>query len=191
MGTLKGQLMSNHVIVLSGPSGVGKGSVVREILANRDGFALSVSATTRAPRPGEVNGVDYIFLNQQEFEQRIATGQMLEHATVHGKHSYGTPRQPVLDQLAAGKSVILEIDIQGAKQVKANLPEAITVFIAPPNMEELARRLAGRGTESEAEQLVRLSTAEQEMAERNSFDFVVINQDVRETAAEVVKLASR
>lgn len=183
--------MSSKLLVISGPSGVGKGSVVKEIMANHSDFVVSVSATTRSPREGEVNGREYHFLTEAAFRSAIEKGEMLEHAVVHGSNLYGTPRQPVLDQLALGHSVILEIDIQGAQQVKANFPEAITVFIAPPSMDELARRLAGRGTETAAEQNIRLATAQQEMDSRDRFDFVIVNNDVRDCAAEVVKLTLR
>ena len=183
--------MSSKLIVISGPSGVGKGSVVKEILAEHSDFVVSVSATTRSPRAGEINGREYHFLSEEEFRAGIENGEMLEYAIVHGSNLYGTPKQPVLNQLAQGHSVILEIDIQGAQQVKANYPDAITVFIAPPSMDELARRLAGRGTETESEQSIRLVTAEQEMESRDRFDFVIVNNDVRECAAEVVKLMLR
>ncbi len=183
--------MSNRVVVISGPSGVGKGTVVREILKSHKNFQLSVSATTRAPRPGEVDGREYFFLTDAEFEQMVADQQMLEYATVHGTKHYGTPKAPVIAALESGKSVILEIDVQGAMQVKRNMPDCITVFIAPPSIQELAQRLAGRGTETETEQQVRLATADSELLQADQFDFQVINADVSKCAEEVVKLVSR
>lgn len=180
--------MPNHLMVLAGPTAVGKGTVVRHILDNYPNIHLSVSATTRQPRPGEVNGKDYFFLTHDEFDELIAKGEMLEWATVHGSNKYGTPRQPILDALNQNKQVILEIDIQGARQVKAAMPEAKLVFIAPPSWDELVSRLTGRGTESAQEQAIRLETAKLEMQSQAEFDFVVINDEVARCAAEVVDL---
>ena len=174
--------------VISGPTAVGKGTVVRYLLEHFDDIHLSVSATTRDPRPGEIDGVDYFFLNREEFELLIETGQMLEYATVHGINFYGTPRQPVETAIAAGKHVILEIDIQGARQVKASRPETKTIFIAPPTWDDLVARLKGRGTESEAEQATRLTTARVELEAQKEFDFVVINDEVARCAHEVLEL---
>ncbi len=174
--------------VISGPTAVGKGTVVRYLLEHFDDIHLSVSATTRDPRPGEIDGVDYFFLNREEFELLIETGQMLEYATVHGINFYGTPRQPVETAIAAGKHVILEIDIQGARQVKASRPETKTIFIAPPTWDDLVARLKGRGTESEAEQATRLATARVELEAQKEFDFVVINDEVARCAHEVLEL---
>lgn len=180
--------LTSRLVVIAGPSGVGKGSVVKEILKKHSDFVLSISNTTRSPRPGEVDGRDYFFVSESDFEAQKAAGGLLEHAVVHGNKQYGTPKTPVLDNLAEGKSVILEIDVQGAMQVKANFPSCVTVFISPPNMQELAARLAGRGTETPQEQAIRLETAEQEMSLSKEFDFVVVNRIVSECADEVVKL---
>ena len=174
--------------VISGPTAVGKGTVVRYMLEHFDDVHLSVSATTRAPRPGEVDGVDYFFLTQDEFKLLIETGQMLEYAVVHGSNYYGTPRQPVETAIAAGKHVILEIDIQGARLVKAARPETKTIFIAPPTWSDLVARLKGRGTESEAEQENRLATAKVELEAQTEFDHVVINDEVARCAHEVLEL---
>ena len=163
---------------------------MREILSHHRDFQLSISATTRAPRPGELDGREYFFLSDEAFNAIVDSGEMLEHAVVHGSKQYGTPKQPVLTALAAGNSVILEIDVQGAMQVKKNMPECLTIFIAPPNMLQLEKRLAGRGTESELEQQIRLATAETEMRLAKNFDFQVINEDVSKCAEEVVKLAT-
>lgn len=180
--------MSNKLIVIVGPTAVGKGTVVDFIVKNFAGFHLSVSATTRDPRPGEIEGKSYFFLSPEEFDGLIANGQMLEYATVHGLNKYGTPRKPVLEALDRGENVILEIDIQGARQVRQTMPEAKFVFIAPPSWDELVRRLTGRGTESAEEQAKRLETAREELSAQGEFDFVVINDEVARCAAEVVEL---
>jgi guanylate kinase len=158
------------------------------MLEHFDDVHLSVSATTRTPRQGEVDGVDYFFLNQDEFKLLIETGQMLEFAVVHGSNYYGTPRQPVETAIAAGKHVILEIDIQGARLVKAARPETKTIFIAPPTWSDLVARLKARGTESETEQETRLSTAKVELEAQTEFDHVVINDEVARCAHEVLEL---
>jgi guanylate kinase len=174
--------------VISGPTAVGKGTVVHYMLEHFADVHLSVSATTRAPRPGELDGVDYFFLTEDEFKLLIETDQMLEYAIVHGKHYYGTPRQPVESAIAAGKHVILEIDIQGARLVKLARPETTTIFIAPPTWEDLVARLRGRGTESVEEQERRLETARVELQSQSEFDHVVINDEVARCAHEVLEL---
>jgi guanylate kinase len=180
--------MSSRLTVIAGPTAVGKGTVIRHILVNHPEIRLSVSATTRAPRAGEQDGVSYYFLTKEEFEKAIAAGQMLEYAVVHGENYYGTPRGPVDDALAHGDLMILEIDIQGARQVKKAMPEASLIFIAPPSWEELVRRLQGRGTETAGEQERRLETARQELEAQSEFDYVVVNDDVAECASKVVDL---
>lgn len=180
--------MTNQLIVLAGPTAVGKGTVVKYILEHYPKVHLSVSATTRSPRPGEIEGESYYFLSHDEFDRLIASGDMLEYAVVHGENKYGTPKQPVLAALASGKKVILEIDIQGARQVKASMPSAKLVFIAPPSWDELVKRLQGRGTESAEEQARRLETAKLELAAQSEFDYVVINDEVARCASEVVDL---
>ena len=177
-------------MVIAGPTAVGKGTVARRILERNSDIVLSVSATTRQPRKGEVDGESYFFLSDAEFDRLIESGQMLEFAVVHGTHRYGTPRQPVLAAIEAGKNVLLEIDIQGASQVKEQMPEAITVFIAPPSWEELVRRLEGRGTEDSVEMERRLATARIELQAQGQFDHVVINDDVAKCAQSVVELLS-
>jgi guanylate kinase len=180
--------MTNQLIVLAGPTAVGKGTVVKYILEHYPNVHLSVSATTRAPRPGEAEGESYYFLTHEQFDEMIAAGDMLEYAVVHGQNKYGTPKQPVVAALAAGRQVILEIDIQGARQVKKAWPEAKLVFIAPPSWHELVSRLKGRGTESAEEQERRLETAKLELSAQDEFDYVVINDEVARCAAEVVDL---
>ena len=174
--------------VVAGPTAVGKGTVVNYILEHHPEVKLSVSATTRAPRPGEVDGESYFFWSMDEFDANIAAGEMLEYATVHGTNKYGTPKQPVIDAIAAGKLVLLEIDIQGARQVKAAMPEAKLIFIAPPSWNELVRRLQSRGTETPEEQARRLVSAEVELAAQSEFDHVVINDEVARCASEVLDL---
>lgn len=174
--------------VLAGPSGVGKGTVVRELLAACDKIWLSVSATTRPPRPGEIDGVHYSFVDDDAFDAMIESGNMLEWATVHKVHRYGTPRLPVLEAQERGLVPLLEIDLDGARQVRASMPEAIQIFIEPPSTEELEARLRGRGTESEEEIARRLETAREEMAARGEFDIRVVNDDVSRATDEILQI---
>ncbi|MHC5796216.1 guanylate kinase [Lacisediminihabitans sp. FW035] len=177
-----------RLVVLAGPTAVGKGTVSTYIRENYPDVHLSVSATTRAPRPGEVHGVNYYFVSDADFDRLIETGQMLETATVHNAFRYGTPRAPIDEALAAGKSVLLEIDLQGARSVREVMPEAVLVFLLPPTWEELVRRLIGRGTEDTAEQQRRLETAKVELAAQDEFDHRVVNSEVSAAAREVVDL---
>jgi guanylate kinase len=178
----------SSLVVLAGPTAVGKGTVAGYIRENYPDVRLSVSATTRAPRPGEIDGVSYYFVSDAEFDRMIDTGELLEWATVHNAYRYGTPRGPVDDAIAAGNSVLLEIDLQGARAVRRAMPAATLVFLLPPTWEELVRRLIGRGTEDSAEQARRLETAKLELAAQGEFDYRVINHDVGEAAREVVDL---
>jgi guanylate kinase len=180
-----------QLVVLAGPTAVGKGTVVARIREIFPAALFSVSATTRAPRPGEIDGIHYRFVSNEQFDDLVGTGAMLEWATVHGDHRYGTPRTPIEDALAAGDSVILEIDIQGARQVKQSIPEALLVFLLPPSWNELVRRLAARGTESAAEQSRRLETAAEELAAQDEFDITIVNDDVDRAAKAVVELLIR
>ncbi len=174
--------------VISGPTAVGKGTVVTALKAKYPNVRASVSVTTRPPRPGEVDGVHYWFVDDAEFDELIAGGNLLEWAMVHGTHRYGTPRRAVLESLAAGHPTILEIDLQGARQVRRSMPEAYQVFLAPPSWDELVRRLRGRGTEDEEQMTTRLRTARQELAAATEFDKVVPNITVEQTIAELVDL---
>lgn len=149
---------------------------------------MSVSATTRPPRPGEIDGRHYHFLSDEEFSRRVEAGEFLEWATVHGRNRYGTLRAPVEEALAAGTPALLEIDLQGARQVRRTMPEALFVFLAPPNWEELVRRLVGRGTETEAEREVRLVTAKVELASASEFDHVIVNEEVSQASQDLVSL---
>jgi guanylate kinase len=176
-----------RLTVLSGPSGVGKGTVVREVRGRHPAVWISVSCTTRAPRPGETDGVEYFFRTPEQFEAMVAAGDMLEWARFAG-NLYGTPREPVVERLAAGVPVLLEIDLQGARQVRAAMPDAQLVFLAPPDVAELDRRLTGRGTEDDATLAARRALAEVELAAAAEFDTVVVNDDVGRAAAELISL---
>jgi guanylate kinase len=178
----------SRLVVLAGPTAVGKGTLSAYIRDHVPEVWLSVSATTRPPRPGEVDGVHYRFVSEEEFDAMVARGEMLEWAVVHGTAKYGTPRRPVEDQLRAGRLALLEIDLQGARQVRAAMPEALFVFLAPPSWDELVRRLVGRGTETEKEREARLASARREMAAVDEFDVVVVNDEVRHAAEELVSL---
>ncbi|WP_370619591.1 guanylate kinase [Mumia sp. Pv 4-285] len=177
-----------RLVVLAGPTAVGKGTVAAGVRAEHPDIWISVSATTRPPRPGEVDGVHYHFVSPEEFDRLVAEGQMLEWAVVHGSNRYGTPRQPVVDHLNAGIPALLEIDLQGARQVREAMPEALFVFLKPPSWDELVSRLVGRGTEDEAERARRLATAEVELAAEDEFDVTIVNAEVRQACHELVAL---
>lgn len=181
-----------RLIVLCGPAGVGKGTVLGRVREQHPEVWLSVSATTRQPRPGEVDGVNYFFMPEQEFLDKEAAGEFLETADVFGLAHYGTPVKPVVEHLERNIPVILEIDIQGARSVKQRAGElgieVMTVFIAPPSFEELERRLIGRGTETPEQQAKRLETAKIELASESEFDKVIVNNVVDEAADELWNL---
>ncbi|MBL3679447.1 guanylate kinase [Leucobacter chromiireducens] len=174
--------------VLAGPTAVGKGTVAAYIREHYPEVRLSVSATTRAPRPGEVEGEHYFFVTDEGFDRMLAAGELLEWATVHNKYRYGTPRGPVLAAAEAGELMLLEIDLQGARQVRASMPEACLVFLAPPSWEELVNRLVGRGTEDSEERARRLETAKVELAAAEEFDEVIVNDEVPLAAARLVEI---
>ncbi|MCW2764447.1 MAG: gmk [Nocardioides sp.] len=178
----------SRLVVLAGPTAVGKGTVAAAVRASHPEVWVSVSATTRPPRPGEVDGVHYRFVSDEEFDQMIADDDLLEWAVVHKAARYGTPRGPVLEALAAGRPAMLEIDLQGARQVRETMPQALFVFLKPPSWDELVRRLVGRGTESEEERTRRLDTAREEMAAESEFDVVVVNHEVHAAADQLVGL---
>ena len=178
---------SAKVFVITGPSGVGKGTLIRGLLERVSGLELSVSATTRAPRPGEVNGVDYHFLTPDEFDARVAAGDFVEHATYSGNR-YGTLRSELERPLAKGEGVVLEIEVQGARQVRAAIPEAVAVFIAPPSREALRARLLSRGTDSSEQVDARLQTAVRELEAQPEFAHVVVNDRLEEATGELASI---
>lgn len=178
----------SRLTVLAGPTAVGKGTVAEQIRRSHPDVWISVSATTRPPRPGEVDGVHYRFVDEAAFDAMIAADELLEWAFVHETARYGTPRAPVEEALAAGRLALLEIDIQGARQVRETMPDALFVFLAPPSWEELVRRLAHRGTETEAERAQRLHTAVTELAAEPEFDATVTNAEIHAAAEQLVDL---
>ncbi|MHB8241668.1 MAG: guanylate kinase [Solirubrobacteraceae bacterium] len=177
-----------RVFVITGPSGVGKGTLIRGLMARVPALELSVSATTRAPRPGEEDGVDYHFLTREQFDQRVSEGDFVEHADYAGR-SYGTLRSELEQRVRSGVPVVLEIEVQGARQVRAAMPEAVQVFIAPPSLPALRTRLVGRGTDDEPEVERRLRVAEEELTAQPEFGHVVVNDrldDALERLADIV-----
>ena len=181
---MSGAIARGRLVVLAGPSAVGKSTVVTRLRNEVDGLYFSVSMTTRQPRPGEQDGVDYFFVSPEEFQKRIDAGDMLEWADIHGGlQRSGTPAQPVKEALDKGLPVLVEVDLAGARNVKQSLPEADTVFLAPPSWEILVERLTGRGTEPQEVIDRRLATARQELAAKDEFDHVVVNDDLDESVA--------
>ena len=178
-----------RVLVLSGPSAVGKSTVVRQLRERIPDLHFSVSATTRSPRPGEVDGVDYHFVSPERFQRFVDAGELLEWAEIHGGlHRSGTLAEPIAQAAAAGRPVLIEVDLAGARAVKAALPDVVTVFLAPPSPDTLRRRLTGRGTETPEVMARRLATAEAELAAQNEFDVVVVNNQVESACSELVAL---
>ncbi len=167
------------LIVLTGPSGVGKGTLLKSLLENHPEIYLSISATTRSPRPGEVHGQNYYFLTKSQFTEMIAAGEFLEWAEFAGNY-YGTPRKAVIEQIAKDKIVLLEIEVKGARQVRQSFPEALQIFILPPSVEELEKRIRGRGQDTEAAILKRLKQAETELATASEFDIQIVNDDLNQ-----------
>lgn len=178
-----------RVVVVAGPTAVGKGTVTRRLLEKYPEVYLSVSATTRDPRPGEADGIHYFFWSPEQFDDAVKNGDMLEWALVHGRNRYGTPRSAVEAARAEGRAVILEIDLEGARQVRSSMPDARFVFLAPPSWDVLVERLVGRGTESPEEQERRLETARVEMAAEEEFDVTIVNDDLDETVDALAREA--
>jgi guanylate kinase len=178
----------NRLTVLAGPTAVGKGTLTAWLRQHHPEIWISVSVTTRARRPGEVDGVHYHFVTDEEFDRLVADEDLLEWAVVHQRARYGTPRAPVLDALADGRQALLEIDLQGARQVRDRMPEARFVFLAPPSWDELVRRLVGRGTEGEAERERRLATARAELAAETEFDATVVNRTIHDAGEQLIEL---
>jgi guanylate kinase len=177
------------VFVITGPSGVGKGTLIQDLLKRVPGLELSVSATTRPPRLGEVDAVDYHFLTPERFQSRVDAGEFLEHAVYSGNR-YGTLRSELEQRTAAGVAVVLEIEVQGARQVRAAMPEAVQVFIAPPSREALRERLVRRGTDDAEQVDERMQTAERELEAQPEFAHVVVNDRLEDATAELAKIVS-
>lgn len=178
------------LLVVSGPAGVGKGSIDRILLDRHDNIKLSVSATTRGPRPGEIDGVHYFFIDEDKFRSMIDNNEFLEYMHVFNLHYYGTPRSFVEKELAQGNSVLLEIDVQGAMRVKQAYPDAVLIFIAPPSMKQLKERLVGRGTETPEQIEKRFSTAAGEIRMMENYDYVVVNNILEDAAVQVENIIS-
>jgi guanylate kinase len=178
-----------RVFVITGPSGVGKGTLIRGLMEQLPDLQLSVSATTRAPRPGEREGVDYHFLSREEFERKVSAGEFVEHAGYAGR-SYGTLRSELEERVRAGAPVVLEIEVQGARQVRASVPDAVQVFIAPPSLEVLRTRLIGRGTDDPEEVERRLRVAAEELTAQPEFAHVVINDRLEDALAQLTAIVA-
>jgi guanylate kinase len=180
--------VTGRLTVLAGPTAVGKGTVAAYVREHHPEVWISVSATTRSPRPGEQQGRHYWFVSDEEFDRMVEDGEFLEWAVVHRSARYGTPRRPVEQALADGRPALLEIDLQGARQVRRSMPGALFVFLKPPSWDELVRRLVGRGTETDQERSRRLETAREELAAEAEFDVTVVNTRVHEAAEQLVTL---
>ncbi|QCB28508.1 guanylate kinase [Corynebacterium endometrii] len=186
---MAGANQRGKLVVLAGPSAVGKSTIVSRLRTDVEGMYFSVSMTTRQPRPGETDGVDYFFVSPEDFQNRIDAGEMLEWADIHGGlQRSGTPAQPVVEALDAGRPVLVEVDLVGARNVKASLPEAETVFLAPPSWDVLVERLTGRGTESQEVIERRLETARNELAAKDEFDHVVVNENLDDAVAAITAI---
>lgn len=181
-------LPTSRLTVLAGPTAVGKGTITAWVRTEHPEVWISVSATTRLRRPGEQDGVHYHFVSESEFDRLVADDELLEWAVVHRGARYGTPRRPVEDALAQGRMALLEIDLQGARQVRRGMPAALFVFLAPPSWQELVRRLVGRGTEQAAERERRLESAREELAAESEFDVTIVNRRIHDAGEELVEL---
>lgn len=182
--------MRGRLFVLSGPAGVGKGTIISEAFKLLDNLVYSVSCTTRPPRPGEVQGKNYFFMSEDDFMRLVEEGSLLEWARVHG-HCYGTSRAAVEKSLESGADVLLEIDVQGAAQVKEKMPEAVTIFIRPPDFDELVRRLRARGTESPEQLELRIANAERELLAAGGYEYSIINDKVSAAAADFIEIIKK
>lgn len=179
-----------RVFVITGPSGVGKGTLIRELRARVPELELSVSATTRSPRPGERDGVDYHFLTPEQFEERVAEGAFVEHAEYSGRR-YGTLRAELDRRTAMGHPVVLEIEVQGARQIRTAMPEAVQIFIVPPSTDTLRQRLVGRGTDDDQQVAARLEVAVAELAAQDEFAYKVVNSELEHAVQELVDIVHR
>ena len=180
-------MTAGKLFIISGPSAVGKGTIVKRITDSDENIRVSVSATTREPREGETEGVSYYFMTDGEFQKSGKEGGFLEHASVHG-HYYGPPKAPVMSQLEEGHDVILEIDVQGAMQVKESCPEGVFIFILPPSLDELRSRILHRGTESQEDIEIRMNAAEKELEYLPHYDYCVVNEDLDKAVESVKKI---
>ena len=178
---------NGKLYVFTGPSGTGKGTILSQVLKQDKRLFLSVSATTRAPREGEIHGGHYYFLDKQTFEDKINKGEFLEHSQYVGNY-YGTLEQPVNEQLKSGNDVVLEIEVQGAMQIHEKRPDAVMIFVAPPSIEELERRLIGRGTENAEKIAARMKTAEEELKQSDKFDYIIVNDDLDCAIADLLAI---
>ena len=184
-------MRQGKLFIISGPSGTGKGTICKRILDMDPKIVLSVSVTTREPREGELHGREYFFIKEEEYMEMLENGGLLEHASVYGKTLYGTPREPVLRWLEEGRDVILEIDVQGAFQVRENYPDCIMVFVLPPSMEELEARITGRGSETEETKKARLAEAEREIALSERYDYRIVNEDLEQAIRDLYEIIIR
>jgi len=178
-------MRQGKLFIISGPSGTGKGTLCKMLLERDENLVLSVSVTTRQPRSGEVHGREYYFIERDEYLDMLSGGGLLEHASVYGQTLYGTPREPVMKWLEEGRDVILEIDVQGAFQVRENYPRCVLIFILPPSMEELEARITGRGSETDETMRARLAEAEKEIAQSDRYDYRIVNEDLEQACADL------
>lgn len=179
--------MAGLLFIVSGPSGVGKGSIIQGLLVRFSDLSVSVSATTRPPRPGEVHGVHYYFISEEEFRRKIAKGEFIEWVKVHGAY-YGTPKQLLEQRLNSGNDLVLDIEVNGAQAVKQYFPDAILIFVTPPSLEDLDKRLVNRKTEGETARFQRLSRAEEELQRIQEYDYIVVNEDLEPAVCEVAAI---
>lgn len=177
-------MTKGKILIISGPSGVGKSTVLKEVFAKVDNYFFSISATTRQPRPGETDGVEYYFISREKFEEMIAKDQLLEYAEYAGNY-YGTPLEPIYSHSEKGDLVVLDVEVQGYQQIKKKIPEAVSVFIAPPSLEELEARLRGRLTETEERITKRLAIAKGELELAKTYDHIVVNDNVKDAAEKI------
>lgn len=184
-------MKKGKLFIISGPSGSGKGSICKKLMTMDDDIVMSVSVTTRKPRHGEVHGREYFFIDRDEYMEMLSGGALLEHASVYGETMYGTPREPVIGWLDDGRDVILEIDVQGAFQVRENYPESVLIFILPPSIEELESRIVGRGSETDETMKARLAEARNEIGLSDEYDYRIVNEDLDQATRELYDIITK